>query len=162
MKQSCLIRLQFATSKKKKLCMLRLHGNRTRILLLQKFFFFSRHTALVQRGVNIRLICADAHDCNSKFAVFWLLCCRMITCKWVLFPGIDVYVYQLVQIIEKYIRLATACMVKTATGVQCLCSTSEKALLSSCLFVSHCYFLFVCAATNRAIQRLEQLELRHI
>ena len=40
--------------------------------------------------------------CNDKFVVFWVLCC-WITCKWVLFPTIDLYFYQLAQIVGKYI-----------------------------------------------------------
>ena len=33
-----------------------------------------------------------SHVCNGKFAVFWVLYCG-ITCKWVLFPTIDLYFY---------------------------------------------------------------------
>ena len=80
-----------------------------------------------------------SYVCNGKFAVCWVLCCR-ITCKRVLFPGIGVYFYQLAQIIEMYNRPITACIVKTATEAQCLCSTSEKA--SSCFFISHHRILF--------------------
>ena len=46
--------------------------------------------------------------------------------KWVLFPSINVYFYWLAQIIEIYKRLA--CIVKTATGVQCLVSIQQKRL----------------------------------
>ena len=35
-----------------------------------------------------------SHVCNGKFAAFWVLCCG-ITCKWVLFPTIDLYFYWL-------------------------------------------------------------------
>ena len=35
-----------------------------------------------------------SYVCNGKFAVFWLLCCR-ITCKWVLFLSIDVRMFLL-------------------------------------------------------------------
>ena len=35
-----------------------------------------------------------SYVCNGKSAVFWVLCCG-ITCKWVLFPSIDVYFYWL-------------------------------------------------------------------
>ena len=43
-----------------------------------------------------------SYICNGKFAVFWVLCCG-ITCKQVLFSTIDLYFYQLAQIVEKYI-----------------------------------------------------------
>ena len=42
-----------------------------------------------------------SYVCNGKFAVFWVLCCG-ITCKWVLLPTIDLYFYQLKQIVRKY------------------------------------------------------------
>ena len=35
-----------------------------------------------------------SHVCNGKSAVFWVFCCG-ITCKWMLFPGIDLYFYWL-------------------------------------------------------------------
>ena len=76
-----------------------------------------------------------SHVCNGKFAVLQLLCCGM-TCKWVLFPTIDLYFYWLAQISEIDNGLVTACIIKTATGVQCQCFTLEKALLCPCLFVS--------------------------
>ena len=31
------------------------------------------------------------HVCDDKFAAFWVLCCG-ITCKWVLFSTIDLYI----------------------------------------------------------------------
>ena len=43
-----------------------------------------------------------SYVCNCKFAVFWVLYCGM-TYKWVLFPTIDLYFYQLAQIVGKYI-----------------------------------------------------------
>ena len=72
-----------------------------------------------------------SYVCNHKFVMFWLLCCR-ITCKWVLFLNIDVYLYWLAQIIRKYIRLITTCAsaVKTATEVQCLWFTPKTPQLT--------------------------------
>ena len=43
-----------------------------------------------------------SHVCNGKFAAFWVLICE-ITCKWVLFPTMDLQFYQFAQIVRKYI-----------------------------------------------------------
>ena len=43
-----------------------------------------------------------------------------MTCKWVFVLSIDVYFYWLEKIIENSNRLVTACIAKTATGIQCL------------------------------------------
>ena len=64
--------------------------------------------------------------CNGKFAALWVLCYE-ITCKWVFFPNRDVCFFWLAYISEINNRLITACIVKTATGVQCWCFTMEKA-----------------------------------
>ena len=42
-----------------------------------------------------------SHVCNCKFAAFWVLFCG-VTCKWVLFPIIDLYFYQVAQIVGYY------------------------------------------------------------
>ena len=49
-----------------------------------------------------------------------------------------------------YNRLITACTAKTAIEVQCLCASTSKVSLLSGVFVSHHFFLFACAASNRA------------
>ena len=67
-----------------------------------------------------------SHVCNGKFCVF---CCG-VTCKKVLCFSIDVYFYWLAKIIEIYSGLITVCIVKTATGVQCLCSASVSSFFS--------------------------------
>ena len=63
--------------------------------------------------------------------LFLVLCCG-ITCKWVHFLSIDVF-FLLACIVywNIYNRLVITCIVKTAVGVKCLCSASEKELLSS-------------------------------
>ena len=55
-----------------------------------------------------------SYVCKCKFAACWVLSCR-ITCKWVLFPSIDVCFYWPPSISEINNRLVTACVVKTAT-----------------------------------------------
>ena len=87
--------------------------------------------------------------CNGKCAVFWVLYCG-ITCKWVLFPTIDLYFYQLAQIEGKYInRLVFACTVKTAIEVECLCVSTSKNQHFFGLFRFSVSFLFACAPINR-------------
>ena len=54
---------------------------------------------------------------NGKFVVFQVLCCG-ITCKWVLFPSIDVCSYWLTQISKIENRIVTACIVKTLKKVR--------------------------------------------
>ena len=71
-------------------------------------------------------------------ASFWVLFCK-ITCKWVLFPGTNVYFYWLALLIKIDNRPVTTRRAKTATIVRCV-FYFEKASLASCLLP----FLFVC------------------
>ena len=80
--------------------------------------------------------------CNGKFAVFWGLYCG-ITCKWVLFPTIDLYFYQLSQIVF-------ACTVNTAIKVKRQCVSARKTRHRSWTSSVLAVFWFACAASNRA------------
>ena len=89
-----------------------------RIYKLNRNENFCKGTKLAKLLRRLKLTIKKVHwflsrVCNGKFAVFWVLCYG-ITCKWPLFPSIDVYFCWLALIIGKYNRLATACIVKTA------------------------------------------------
>ena len=66
------------------------------------------------------------------------------------FPTIDVYFYQLVQIIVIYKRPNIACIVKTATGNQCLCPISQE---THFLQVSSFLIVFFCQPAPKLIQK---------
>ena len=89
-----------------------------------------------------------SYVCNGKFAVIWVLCCG-ITCKWVLYPTIDLYLYQLAQIVGKYIIdsfLRAQSRLPQKLYVQVFQLAKTGTLFGLCF--SLC-FLFACAAINR-------------
>ena len=86
----------------------------------------------------------------GKFVVFWVFYCG-ITCKWVFFPTIDFYFYQLAQIVGKYIidsfsRAQSRLRQKLNVYVFQLARKWHCCRASS--FLTGC--LFACAASNRA------------
>ena len=58
----------------------------------------------------------------------WLVFCRMsvLTCTRVLFPTIDIFILACIDSWKVYNWLISACTVKTAIGVHCLCAATSK------------------------------------
>ena len=89
-----------------------------------------------------------SYVCNGKFAVFWVFFCG-ITCKWVLFPSIDIYFYQLAQIVGRYIIDSFS---RVQSKLRQKLNVYVFQLAKSCTFVRpFCFslsFLCACAAIN--------------
>ena len=96
-----------------------------------------------------------SHVCNNKFAAFWGLFCE-ITCKWVLFPTIDLYFYQLTQIVGKYIIDSLPCaQSRQRQKFNVLVFHLAKTALSSGFFVSHRLFC------SRALKLIGQFSVQN-
>ena len=87
--------------------------------------------------------------CNGKFSAFLVLFCG-ITSKWVLFPTIDLYIYQLTQIVRKYIIysfLREQSRLRYKLKVYMFELAKNGPLFRLVRFSLH--FLFACSAINR-------------